>query len=116
MEFPAAVVRADRPAHRGWRDCAAAPPKTVELIVFPGGFNWPSGSRRRRGCSLRTASSKADAYGELGVPAHQSHRRKFDIAMTAIDNLIAIARTGRGTRARARFAGGDGGDTGFLRS
>jgi len=60
---------------------------------------------------------ESDAHRELRIPAHHLIDGKFDIAMTAIDNLIAY-REGQGEEP---VLGRDlqavmGGDTGFLRS
>jgi len=94
-----------------------APPKTVNLIVFPGGFNWP----------IWVAQEK-DLFAKNGIdvkltPTPSSVFQlsnlidgKFDIAMTAIDNLVAY-REGQG---EAPKLGTDlfafmGGDNGFLR-
>lgn len=101
--------------------CATAPPapsKPIEVNVFPGGFNWPiwvaqeKGYFARNGVAINvtpTPNSVAQLSGLIDG--------KFDIAMTAIDNLIAY-REGQGEAAGK--LGTDlvavmGGDNGFLR-
>jgi ABC-type nitrate/sulfonate/bicarbonate transport system substrate-binding protein len=100
--------------------CAAqppAPPKPVNLIVFPGGFNWPiwvaqeKGLFARHGIVPKITPTPGSAFQLTGLI-----EGKFDIAMTAIDNLIAY-REGQG---EAKILGPDliafmGGDNGFLR-
>src|SRR5258706_659132 len=100
-----------------WPMSQAAPPKTVNLIVFPGGFNWPVWVAQERGLFAKngievrvtpTVSSVFQLTNLIGG--------KFDIAMTAIDNLIAY-REGQGEEP---VPGPDlfafmGGDNGFLR-
>jgi ABC-type nitrate/sulfonate/bicarbonate transport system substrate-binding protein len=100
--------------------CAAqppAPPKAVNLIVFPGGFNWPiwvaqeKGLFTRHGIAPKITPTPGSAFQLTGLI-----EGKFDIAMTAIDNLIAY-REGQG---EAKILGPDlvafmGGDNGFLR-
>src|SRR5262245_23967790 len=79
--------------------CAAqppAPPKPVNLIVFPGGFNWPiwvaqeKGFFARHGIEPKITPTPGSAFQLTGLI-----EGKFDIAMTAIDNLIAY-REGQG--------------------
>ena len=100
--------------------CAAQPPaapKPVNLIVFPGGFNWPiwvaqeKGFFARHGIEPKITPTPGSAFQLTGLI-----EGKFDIAMTAIDNLIAY-REGQG---EAKILGPDliafmGGDNGFLR-
>jgi len=100
--------------------CAAqspAPPKTVNLIVFPGGFNWPvwvaqeKGLFAKNGIDVKVTPTPSSVFQLTGLI-----EGKFDIAMTAIDNLIAY-REGQG---EAKVDGPDliafmGGDDGFLR-
>ena len=94
-----------------------APPKPVNLIVFPGGFNWPiwvaqdKGFFARHGIEPKITPTPGSAFQLTGLI-----EGKFDIAMTAIDNLIAY-REGQG---EAKIVGPDliafmGGDNGFLR-
>ncbi len=100
--------------------CAAqppAPPKTVNLIVFPGGFNWPvwvaqeKGLFAKHGIEVKVTPTPNSVFQLTGLI-----EGRFDIAMTAIDNLIAY-REGQG---EAKIDGPDliafmGGDNGFLR-
>jgi len=99
--------------------CAAqpGPPKPVNLIVFPGGFNWPIWVAQekalfaRHGIEPKITPTPGSAFQLTGLI-----EGKFDIAMTAIDNLIAY-REGQG---EAKILGPDlfafmGGDNGFLR-
>src|SRR5258707_2916103 len=94
-----------------------APPKTVNLIVFPGGFNWPvwvaqeKGLFAKNGIEVRITPTPSSVFQLTNLIDG-----KFDIAMTAIDNLIAY-REGQGEVAKP---GPDlfafmGGDNGFLR-
>ncbi len=89
----------------------------LKVIVFPGGFNWPIWAAQDRGFFTRhnvaieiipTPNSTFQLTGLI--------EGKFDIAMTAIDNLIAY-REGQG---EAKVDGPDltsfmGADNGFLR-
>src|SRR5882762_9836638 len=94
-----------------------APPKPVNLIVFPGGFNWPvwvaqeKGLFAKNGIEVRVTPTVSSVFQLTNLIDG-----KFDIAMTAIDNLIAY-REGQGEEP---VLGRDlqavmGGDTGFLR-
>jgi ABC-type nitrate/sulfonate/bicarbonate transport system substrate-binding protein len=103
--------------------CAAAPeapkgpPKPVNVIVFPGGFNWPIWVAQEKG--LFAKHGIAPTITPTPSSAFQLQNLiegKFDIAMTAIDNLIAY-REGQG---EAKVDGPDliafmGSDNGFLR-
>src|SRR3954466_6733127 len=100
--------------------CAAqppAPPKTVNLIVFPGGFNWPiwvaqeKGFFAKNGVDVRVTPTPSSVFQLTNLIAG-----KFDIAMTAIDNLIAY----RENQGEEPVPGPDlfafmGSDNGFLR-
>src|SRR3977135_1324267 len=100
--------------------CAAqapTPPKPVNLIVFPGGFNWPGwvaqekGLFAKNGIEVRLTPTVSSVFQLTNLIDG-----KFDIASTAIDNLIAY-REGQGEEP---VLGRDlqavmGGDTGFLR-
>jgi len=100
--------------------CASAPPpppRTVNLIVFPGGFNWPiwvaqeKGLFAKNGIQVNVTPTPSSVFQLTNLIDG-----KFDIAMTAIDNLIAY-REGQG---EAPKLGPDlfafmGGDNGFLR-
>jgi ABC-type nitrate/sulfonate/bicarbonate transport system substrate-binding protein len=94
-----------------------APPKAVNLIVFPGGFNWPvwvaqeKGLFAKHGIDVRITPTPNSVFQLTNLI-----NGKFDIAMTAIDNLIAY-REGQGEEP---VPGPDlfafmGGDNGFLR-
>jgi ABC-type nitrate/sulfonate/bicarbonate transport system substrate-binding protein len=95
----------------------ALPLETVNLIVFPGGFNWPiwvakeKGFFERQGIDLKVTPTPSSVFQLTNLIDG-----KFDIAMTAIDNLIAY-REGQGEVPKE---GPDlfafmGGDNGFLR-
>jgi len=95
----------------------SGPPKPINLIVFPGGFNWPiwvaqeKGLFAKHGVAPNVTPTPSSAFQLQGLI-----EGKFDIAMTAIDNLIAY-REGQG---EAKVQGPDlvafmGGDNGFLR-
>ncbi len=99
--------------------CASTPkaPTPVNLIVFPGGFNWPvwvaqeKGYFARNGIEVKVTPTPSSVFQLTNLIDG-----KFDIAMTAIDNLIAY-REGQG---EAPKIGPDlfafmGGDNGFLR-
>jgi ABC-type nitrate/sulfonate/bicarbonate transport system substrate-binding protein len=92
--------------------------KTLEVIVFPGGFNWPIWAAQEKGFF--------DKHGvTLNItptPNSQFQLKnliegKFDIAMTAIDNVIAYSE-GQGaakTDVEPDIFAFMGGDNGFLR-
>jgi ABC-type nitrate/sulfonate/bicarbonate transport system substrate-binding protein len=95
----------------------AAPLQTVNLIVFPGGFNWPiwvareKGFFEKNGIEVKVTPTPSSVFQLTNLIDG-----KFDIAMTAIDNLIAY-REGQGEVPKQ---GPDlfafmGGDNGFLR-
>jgi ABC-type nitrate/sulfonate/bicarbonate transport system substrate-binding protein len=89
----------------------------VNVIVFPGGFNWPIWVAQEKGFFAKHGI--APAITPTPSSAFQLQNLiegKFDIAVTAIDNLIAY-REGQG---EAKAQGPDliafmGGDNGFLR-
>jgi ABC-type nitrate/sulfonate/bicarbonate transport system substrate-binding protein len=99
--------------------CAAQPPapQAVNVIVFPGGFNWPiwvaqeKGLFAKNGLDVKLTPTPSSVFQLTHLI-----EGKFDIAMTAIDNLIAY-REGQGEEP---VLGPDliafmGGDNGFLR-
>src|SRR6266699_3300012 len=100
--------------------CASAPPaqpKLVNLIVSPGGFNWPvwvaqeKGLFAKNGLEVKITPTPSSVFQLTNLIDG-----KVDIAMTAIDNLIAY-REGQGEVPKP---GPDlfafmGGDNGFLR-
>src|SRR5712671_6155484 len=73
-----------------------APPKEVNVIVFPGGFNWPiwvaqeKGLFAANGIDVKLTPTPSSVFQLTNLI-----EGKFDIAMTAIDNLIAY-REGQG--------------------
>jgi ABC-type nitrate/sulfonate/bicarbonate transport system substrate-binding protein len=100
---------------------AAAPaqvaPQELKVIVFPGGFNWPlwagmaQGFFARQGVDVKMVNTPNSTFQLTGLA-----NGDFDIAMTAIDNLIAY-REGQGAPG---VDGSDlvavmGADNGFLR-
>src|SRR2546427_6752042 len=99
--------------------CASAQPapKPVNVIVFPGGFNWPIWVAQERGLFAKNGIEvKVTPTPSSVFQLTNLIDGKFDIAMTAIDNLIAY-REGQGEVPRL---GPDlfafmGGDNGFLR-
>src|SRR5439155_17853460 len=74
----------------------AQSPARLEVIVFPGGFNWPiwvaqeKGFFPENGVEVNTTSTPGSVYQLVNLI-----EGKFDIAITAIDNLIAY-REGQG--------------------
>lgn len=95
----------------------ATPPKPLEVIVFPGGFNWPiwvaqeKGFFDANGVSVNVTPTPSSEFQLTNLIDG-----KFDIAMTAVDNLVAY-REGQG---EAPKIGGDlvavmGADRGFLK-
>ena len=74
----------------------AQAPAKLEVIVFAGGFNWPiwvaqdKGFFRENGVEVTVSPTPGSVYQLVNVIDG-----KFDIAMTAIDNLIAY-REGQG--------------------
>jgi ABC-type nitrate/sulfonate/bicarbonate transport system substrate-binding protein len=91
--------------------------KSVNVIVFPGGFNWPiwvaqeNGFFARHGIDVALTLTPNSVFQLTGLIAGT-----FDIAMTGIDNLIAY-REGQG---EVNVDGPDlfafmGSDTAFLR-
>jgi ABC-type nitrate/sulfonate/bicarbonate transport system substrate-binding protein len=101
-------------------DKAAVPPvapQELKVIVFPGGFNWPlwaaqaQGFFQRHGVDVRMTNTPNSTFQLTGLV-----KGDFDIAMTAVDNLIAY-REGQGAPG---VDGSDlvavmGGDSGFLK-
>ena len=93
------------------------PPKTLNVIVFPGGWNLPiwvaqeQGMFAKNGVQIQVTNTPNSQFQLTGLI-----EGKFDIAMTAIDNIVAY-REGQGA---APVDGSDltavmGGDQGFLR-
>jgi len=75
---------------------SAQTPTRLEVIVFPGGFNWPiwvaqeKGFFRDNGVEVNVTPTPGSVYQLVSLIDG-----KFDIAITAIDNLIAY-REGQG--------------------
>jgi ABC-type nitrate/sulfonate/bicarbonate transport system substrate-binding protein len=96
---------------------AAAHPEELKVIVFPGGFNWPlwagqsQGFFSRNGVEVKIVDTPSSTFQLTGLA-----RGDYDIAITAIDNLVAY-REGQGAPG---VDGHDlyavmGGDNGFLK-
>ncbi len=97
---------------------AARATETLQVIVFPGGFNWPiwaaqeKGFFAREGLEVKLTPTPSSVFQLTGLI-----EGKFDIGMTAIDNVIAY-QEGQG---EAPVSGTPdlfafmGGDNGFLR-
>ncbi|HEX2547496.1 MAG TPA: ABC transporter substrate-binding protein [Ramlibacter sp.] len=95
----------------------SGPPKVLQVIGFPGGFNWPIWVAQTQGFFAR------EGVAPVLVPTPNSRTQmtgliegKYDIAMTAIDNVIAY----REGQAGIAIDGSDlvtvmGGDNGFLK-
>ena len=94
------------------------PPKPVNLIVFPGGFNWPIWVAQEKGLFARHGIAPTVTPTPNSVFQLQGLiEGKFDIAMTAIDNLVAY-REGQGeakVQGQPDLIAFMGGDNGFLR-
>jgi ABC-type nitrate/sulfonate/bicarbonate transport system substrate-binding protein len=97
---------------------SAQQPKPVSVIVFPGGFNWPiwaaqeKGYFERNGVAVTLTPTPNSAFQLTGLIDG-----KFDIAMTAIDNVIAYME-GQGaakTTQAPDIIAFMGADNGFLR-
>ncbi|MFL6691701.1 MAG: ABC transporter substrate-binding protein [Ramlibacter sp.] len=100
-------------------DTAAAPQaaREVKVIVFPGGFNWPlwaglsQGFFAREGLDVKIVPTPNSTFQLTGLA-----KGDFEIAMTAIDNIVAY-REGQGAPG---VDGSDlvavmGADNGFLK-
>jgi ABC-type nitrate/sulfonate/bicarbonate transport system substrate-binding protein len=97
---------------------AQAQQKPLELIVFPGGFNWPIWVAEDKGLfAANKVAVKLTPTPNSVFQLTNLIEGKFDLAMTAIDNLIAYDE-GQG---EAPVTGTPdliavmGGDNGFLR-
>jgi ABC-type nitrate/sulfonate/bicarbonate transport system substrate-binding protein len=95
----------------------AAAPQTLRVNIFPGGFNWPiwvgqeQGFFAKQGVTVQTINTPNSREQLVGLINGQ-----FEIAMTAVDNLLAY-REGQGA---APIDGSGliavmGSDNGFLR-
>jgi ABC-type nitrate/sulfonate/bicarbonate transport system substrate-binding protein len=91
--------------------------RELSVIVFPGGFNWPiwvaqeKGLFAKHGVKVNTIDTPNSRFQLTGMI-----EGKFDIAMTAIDNLIAY-REGQGgvDMDASELIAVMGADNGFLR-
>jgi ABC-type nitrate/sulfonate/bicarbonate transport system substrate-binding protein len=96
---------------------AQSSPRELSVIVFPGGFNWPiwvaqdKGFFNRHGVKVNTIDTPNSRFQLVSMI-----EGKFDIAMTAIDNLIAYREGQGGVDADAsELIAVMGADNGFLR-
>ncbi len=96
---------------------ADAEPKRLEVIVFPGGFNWPIWAAMEQGyfdeenIEISLTHTKGSAYQMKGLI-----EGRYDIAMTAMDNVIAY-QEGQGAATPEKTADLSavmGSDNGFL--
>lgn len=90
-------------------------PQSISLIVFPGGFNWPiwvaqqKGYFAQNGIEVKLTNTPNSVFQLTGLI-----EGRFDMAMTAIDNLVAYME-GQGEAKVDRqpdifaFMGGDNG-------
>ena len=91
--------------------------KPLEVIVFPGGFNWPiwvsqeKGFFDKQGVAINVTPTPSSVFQLSNLIDG-----KFDIAMTAVDNLIAY-REGQGEAPKigADLVAVMGADRGFLK-
>jgi ABC-type nitrate/sulfonate/bicarbonate transport system substrate-binding protein len=97
---------------------AAQAPRPIEVVVFPGGFNWPMWVAQekkffaRDGADVRLTPTPDSAFQLSGLISG-----RFDIAMTAMDNVIAYVegQGGASTPQNPDLIACMGGDNGFLR-
>lgn len=96
---------------------AQTAPRELSVIVFPGGFNWPiwvaqeRGFFARHGVRVNTVDTPNSRFQLTGMI-----EGKFDIGMTAIDNLIAYREGQGGIEIDAsELIAVMGADNGFLR-
>jgi ABC-type nitrate/sulfonate/bicarbonate transport system substrate-binding protein len=106
---PARQPRASSPA--------AAPPAKLIVNVFPGGFNWPCFVAQEKGffASNGIEVTLQPTPNSVAQMTGLSEGR-FDIAMTALDNIVAYVE-GQGEApigAQPEFFAFMGSDTGFL--
>ncbi|WP_349606420.1 ABC transporter substrate-binding protein [Cupriavidus sp. DF5525] len=97
---------------------SAAAERPIELIIFPGGSNWPlwvaqdKGFFSVEGVAVNVTPTPSSVFQMTNLIDG-----KFDIAMTAVDNLIAY-REGQGEvsgKVGADLVAVMGGDRGFLK-
>lgn len=92
--------------------------RPIELITFPGGFNWPiwvgmeKGHFARHGVEIRLTPTPNSAFQLTNLIGG-----RFDMAVTAIDNVIAYAegQNDAGLPPASDLVVVMGGDNGFLR-
>jgi ABC-type nitrate/sulfonate/bicarbonate transport system substrate-binding protein len=96
----------------------AQTPATLQVIVFPGGFNWPLWAAQEKGLFAREGLDVKVTFTPSSVFQLQGLiEGKFDIGITAFDNVVAY-QEGQG---EAPVSGTPdlfvfmGGDNGFLR-
>ena len=96
---------------------SAGPLRPVSVIVFPGGFNWPIWVAQEKGFFARNGVEVALTPTPNSVfQLTDLIDGKFDIAMTAIDNVVAYME-GQGeapTESEPDLIVFMGGDNGFL--
>jgi ABC-type nitrate/sulfonate/bicarbonate transport system substrate-binding protein len=96
----------------------AQAPATLQVIVFPGGFNWPlwvaqeKGLFTAQGLQVELTNTPNSVVQMTGLIDG-----KFDIAMTAMDNVVAYneGQGESGMLAKADLVAVLGADSGFLR-
>src|SRR5699024_9381782 len=92
--------------------------KPLEVIVFPGGFNWPIFVAQQKGFfSAEGISINVTPTPDSKFQMVNFIDGKFDIAMTAMDNVVAYAE-GQGaapTQSEPDIVAFMGSDNGFLR-
>lgn len=112
------AVRAPVFPARGLLDHMTTAPASLQVIVFPGGFNWPiwaaqaNGFFASHGVDVNLTPTPNSIFQLTSLIDG-----KFDIAMTAIDNVIAYVE-GQDSVAlsvRPDLIAVMGGDNGFLR-
>lgn len=92
--------------------------RPIELITFPGGFNWPiwvameKGHFARHGVEIRLTPTPNSTFQLTNLIGG-----RFDMAVTAIDNVIAYAEghNDAGLPPASDLVAVMGGDNGFLR-
>lgn len=95
---------------------AAQDKKKLEIIVFPGGFNWPLWTAQQEGLFAKEGLEvNLTPTPNSQFQLTETHNGKFHIAMTAIDNVIAYQEEqGPVKLDKPEFFAFMGGDNGFL--
>ena len=118
MQFVLRIAAAAVVLMGGVSSAPAQTTEPIELIVFPGGFNWPIWTAVEKGFFARHGVSvKITPTPDSQFQLTNLIDGKFDIAMTAIDNVIAYME-GQGsapTTTKPDIFAFMGGDNGFLR-